>query len=107
MADDSSGTVLNHLLSSLPATTEWPSLLMTTLAENLTTWANSTELLVSQGGLSDLTATEGYTLGRCDNGSEIFNCTVQEYMEYMRGPQTLPLQQAIFVSRHLMVVIKP
>lgn len=97
---DGSTSVLTNLFSS-GQTSTWSSLLVTALSENLTTFMNNTELLgptasfdQAQRQLID----SGYTLGRCDNGSEIFNCTAQEYMEYMRGPQTLPLQQAIFVS---------
>lgn len=88
-------TVLPQMLNTSPTTTmsmsqrttsSWSSMLLTTLAENLTA---STD----QFGLRDSNG-----LGRCDNGSEIFNCTVEEYMLYMRGPQTLPIDQAIFVS---------
>lgn len=85
--------------STEPTSSSWSSLLLSTLTENLTAISNSTEVLGAtvNFGLYPLTD-GGYVLGRCDNGSDIFNCTVQEYMEYMRGPQTLPVQQAIFVS---------
>lgn len=36
--------------------------------------------------------------GPCDPGSPIFNCSVEMFLERVRGPQTLPMAQAITVS---------
>lgn len=108
MTDDgyiASASVLGSLLSSVlpPQTNTWSSLLVTTLTENLTALTtNGTDLLAATVNFNRDEMTDGLALhGRCDYGSEMFNCTVQEYMEYMRGPQMLPVQQAIFVSRSL------
>lgn len=78
--------MMSTSISQRTTTSSWSSMLLTTLAENLNA---STD----QFGMRDSNG-----LGRCDSGSEIFNCTVEEYMLYMRGPQTLPIEQAIFVS---------
>lgn len=100
---DGSASTLSNLLSSLlpQQTSTWPSLLVTALTENLTTIANSTDAVGSAYELSlgqRLTLTQEQLTDRCGNSSDLSNCTVQEYMMYMRGPQMLPLQQAILVS---------
>lgn len=102
MSGEGSSVVTTLLSFGLPETSTWSSLLATTLAENLTTFTNSTDLLSDPFSLNQDQQQLMDPLGRCDNGSDTFNCTVQEYMEYMRGPQTLPLQQAIFVSTRLL-----
>lgn len=35
---------------------------------------------------------------RCDPRNENFQCTVQEFLEYARGPQQMPLSTALLVS---------
>lgn len=72
----------------------WQSVLLSTLVENLTTITNNVEMF----SFGEAVLRDSNNLTRCDNGSEIFNCSVQDYMEYMRGPQTLPVHQAIIVS---------
>lgn len=99
---DGSASTLSNLLSSLlPQTSTWSTLLVTALTENLTTVANNTDPVGSTYELSlgqRLMLTQEQLTDRCGNFSDLSNCTVQEYMMYMRGPQMLPLQQAILVS---------
>lgn len=39
---------------------------------------------------------------RCDPTSPLFNCTIDEFLLYQRGPQQLPLSTALLVSLLLM-----
>lgn len=38
-------------------------------------------------------------LDRCDPGNAHFECSVQDFLEYARGPQQMPLSTALLVSR--------
>lgn len=103
--ENTSLDLLTTLMSSvLPESSTWSSLLLSTLAENLTTFTNSSDFVYEPSSFDqNLTLEE-----RCDywKNNETFNCTAEEYMTFMRGPQTLPFVQAIFVSssRHVEII---
>lgn len=103
--ENTSVDLLTTLMSSvLPESSTWSSLLLSTLAENLTTFTNSSDFVYDPSSFDqNLTFEE-----RCDywRNNESFNCTAEEYMTFMRGPQTLPFVQAIFVSssRHVEII---
>lgn len=40
---------------------------------------------------------------QCDPGLESFNCTVEAFLVYMRGPQMLPLPTALSVSLYFLL----
>ncbi|XP_055543728.1 neuropeptides capa receptor [Wyeomyia smithii] len=51
------------------------------------------------GGNSNLTSSDLLPpLDPCDPGSTNFQCTVQEFLEYARGPQQMPLTTALLVT---------
>lgn len=91
----------NMVFGDSTTTTTWPSLLVTALVDNITELvANGTDMLgaVGNGSYNQSLLTNDTAMDLCDVRNENFNCSVQDYMTYTLGPQTLPVQQAIIVS---------
>lgn len=61
-------------------------------------WDGDTSMNGSTPSAVSLLRYDGKPWEECDDGSPIFNCTVAQYLEYVRGPQTMPLTTVIPVS---------